>query len=49
MGFDAKQCPLCGGRVMPPRYASDLATVDDPSLSYFGFFGCLDSPSWSGT
>lgn len=28
----AKECPLCGGRMMPPRCASYLTTVDDPSL-----------------
>ena len=32
MGFEAKQCPLCGGRMMPPRCASYLTAVDDPSL-----------------
>ena len=32
MGFDAKLCPLCGGRMMPLRGASYLTTVDDPSL-----------------
>ena len=32
MGFDAKLCPLCGGRMMPPRCASYLTAVDDPSL-----------------
>ena len=32
MGFEAKQCPLCGGRMMPPRCASYLTAVDDPGL-----------------
>ena len=32
MGLEAKQCPLCGGRMMPPRCASYLTAVDDPSL-----------------
>ena len=32
MGVEAKQCPLCGGRMMPPRCASYLTAVDDPSL-----------------
>lgn len=32
MGFDAKMCPLCGAEMTPPRCASYLTTVDDPSL-----------------
>ena len=28
----AKECPLCGGKMMPPRCASYLTTVDDPGL-----------------
>ena len=32
MGFDAKLCPLCGAEMTPPRCASYLTTVDDPSL-----------------
>ncbi len=32
MGFDAKLCPLCGAEMTPPRCASYLTTVDDPTL-----------------
>ena len=32
MAILAKECPLCGGKMMPPRCASYLTTVDDPGL-----------------
>ena len=32
MGFDAKRCPFCGTEMTPPRWASYLTTVDDPTL-----------------
>ena len=42
MAILAKECPLCGGKMMPPRYASYLTTVDDPGLPIMEHPGSLD-------